>query len=253
MNSEKFSLKWNDFQQTVSNSFKVLRKEGNFFDVTLVSKDESLVKGYKVVLSACSVFRLILKNSSATNSFIYLPGINSQNLEFIMYYIYQGEVMIFQEQLDEFLEVAQKLKIVGLNSDTNHEQVKEENKLESQNNHFIDRHSYNYENQFTNDLMKEDNILLAPVMNSSTQIKKLRYPEMDKTNLDEKIEEMISVVDGVFTCTICGTTCKQKVNLKKHIETHIEGLSFPCQQCDKTFRFRNSLQKHISTIHNTKF
>ena len=131
MNSEKFSLKWNDFQQTVSNSFKVLRKEGNFFDVTLVSKDESLVKGYKVVLSACSVFRLILKNSSATNSFIYLPGINSQNLEFIMDYIYQGEVMIFQEQLDEFLEVAQKLKIVGLNSDTNHEQVKEENKHES--------------------------------------------------------------------------------------------------------------------------
>ena len=98
-----------------------------------------------------------------------------------MDYIYQGEVMIFQEQLDEFLEVAQKLKIVGLNSDTNHEQVKEENNLESQNNHFIDRHSYNYENQFTNDLMKEDNILLAPVMNSSTQIKKLRYPDMDKT------------------------------------------------------------------------
>ena len=84
-----------------------------------------------------------------------------------------------------------------------------------QNNHFIDRHSYNYENQFTNDLMKEDNILLAPVMNPSTQIEKLRYPDMDKTNLDEKIEEMISVVDGVFTCTICGTTCKQKVNLKK--------------------------------------
>ena len=54
MNSEKFSLKWNDFQQTVSNSFKVLRKEGNFFDVTLVSNDESLVKGHKVVLSACS-------------------------------------------------------------------------------------------------------------------------------------------------------------------------------------------------------
>ena len=117
----------------------------------------------------------------------------------------------------------------------------------------IDIVRYNYENQFTNDLMKEDNILLAPVMNSSTQIKKLRYPDMDKTNLDEKIEEMISVVDGVFTCTICGTTCKQKVNLKKHIETHIEGLSFPCQQCDKTFRSRNSLQKHISTIHNTKF
>ena len=27
MNSEKFSLKWNDFQQTVTNSFRSLRKE----------------------------------------------------------------------------------------------------------------------------------------------------------------------------------------------------------------------------------
>ena len=37
MNSEKFSLKWNDFQQTVSNSFGTLRREQDFFDVTLHS------------------------------------------------------------------------------------------------------------------------------------------------------------------------------------------------------------------------
>ena len=32
------------------------------------------------------------------------------------------------------------------------------------------------------------------------------------------------------------------------IETHFEGLSFPCQVCGKTFRSRNALQ-----IHNTRF
>ena len=146
MNSEKFSLKWNDFQQTVSNSFKLLRLEETFFDVTLVSDDERIVKGHKVVLSACSdIFKLILKNSTPSNSFIYLPGISSQNLEFIMDYIYQGEVNIYQEQLDEFLEVAQKLKIAGLMSNEKKDTDDEEDEKKP----IINNQSYNNENEFT--------------------------------------------------------------------------------------------------------
>ena len=62
MNSEKFSLKWNDFQQTMSNSFGILKKEQDFFDVTLVSDDEVHVSSHKLVLSACSeFFKSILK------------------------------------------------------------------------------------------------------------------------------------------------------------------------------------------------
>ena len=47
---EKFSLKWNDFQSTVSQSFGVLRKEKDFFDVTLVSDDEVQIPAHKLVL-----------------------------------------------------------------------------------------------------------------------------------------------------------------------------------------------------------
>ena len=36
------------------------------------------------------------------------------NLKFILDYIYHGEVSIFQEQLDSFLEIAQKLEVEGL-------------------------------------------------------------------------------------------------------------------------------------------
>ena len=37
---EKFCLKWNDFQANVSKSFSALRKEEDFYDVTLVTDDE---------------------------------------------------------------------------------------------------------------------------------------------------------------------------------------------------------------------
>ena len=59
---EKFNLKWNEFQLNVTKSFNCLRKEKDFFDVTLVSDDEEHIAAHKVVLSASSeFFKNILK------------------------------------------------------------------------------------------------------------------------------------------------------------------------------------------------
>ena len=110
---EKFSLKWNEFQTTVSNSFKLLKQEKDFFDVTLVAEDQKQIQSHKVVLSACSsFFKPILQNNIHSHPLIYLSGINSTNLQFIIDYVYEGEVQLFQEELDLFLEAAQKLQIV---------------------------------------------------------------------------------------------------------------------------------------------
>ena len=49
-----------------------------------------------------------------TDLFLYLGGVTSDNLGFILDYIYYGEVKLYQEQLDSFLESAQKLEIEGL-------------------------------------------------------------------------------------------------------------------------------------------
>ena len=54
--SEKFCVTWNDFKNNVTKSYEKLRKEKDFFDVTLVSEDEVLVEAHKLVLSACSPF-----------------------------------------------------------------------------------------------------------------------------------------------------------------------------------------------------
>ena len=36
---EKFGLKWNDFQTNITNTFRKLRNEEDFYDVTIVSDD----------------------------------------------------------------------------------------------------------------------------------------------------------------------------------------------------------------------
>ena len=43
-----------------------------------------------------------------------LEGISSDDLHNIIYYIYNGEVQIFPENLDRFLSIAQRLKLEGL-------------------------------------------------------------------------------------------------------------------------------------------
>merc|ERR1712126_36262 len=112
---EKFSLKWNDFETNISRSFKKLRQEEDFYDVTLVSDDHVHISSHKLVLSSSSdFFKTILRKSTHPNPMIYLTGVNSKELDFVIDYIYDGEVQIFQEDLNKFLAIAKILKIEGL-------------------------------------------------------------------------------------------------------------------------------------------
>ena len=99
--SEKFCLRWNDFQCTVSQSFDLLRKEKDLFDVTLVSDDEVQISAHKLVLSASSnFFKNILRKNTHSHPLLYLSGVNSHSLGLVLDYIYQGEVQIYQEDLN---------------------------------------------------------------------------------------------------------------------------------------------------------
>merc|ERR1711881_181864 len=115
--SEKFSLKWNDFQSNVSRTFSQLRSEAEFFDVSLVSDDQKMMSAHKLVLSASSpYFKHILTVNKPSHPLLCLDGVSSAELQCVLDYIYQGEVQIYQEQLDRFLVVAQRLQLEGLTS-----------------------------------------------------------------------------------------------------------------------------------------
>ena len=57
MNStDKFCLKWNDFEENIKKSFRELREDQNYFDVTLASADGHTIEAQKIILSAGSKF-----------------------------------------------------------------------------------------------------------------------------------------------------------------------------------------------------
>ena len=116
--TEKYCLKWNDFHSNIGKSFKSLRYEDDLFDVTLVSDDHSQVSAHKLVLSACSeYFKSIFKNNKHSHPLLCLEGVSLQDLNNVLDYIYNGEIKIYQDNLDRFLNVAQRFKLEGLIGD----------------------------------------------------------------------------------------------------------------------------------------
>jgi len=121
--SEKFCLKWNDFESNISSAFRDLRAEKDFFDVTLACDDDSQIEAHKTILSACSpFFRSVLRRNPHQHPLLYLKGVKYKELQAVLDFMYMGEVNVAQEELNSFLAVAEDLRVKGLtqgNSDTN--------------------------------------------------------------------------------------------------------------------------------------
>ena len=73
MTIEKLCLKSNDLQSQVQVSFRELRTDNDFTDVTLACEDQS-IKTHKVVLSACSPFFKKLPKTHP-QPLIYMKGV----------------------------------------------------------------------------------------------------------------------------------------------------------------------------------
>jgi len=114
MASEKFCLRWNDFESNISTAFRELRDDKDFFDVTLACDDEQ-IQAHKVILSACSpFFRTVLRRNPHAHPLLYLKGVKFSDLQSVLNFMYHGEVNVAQEELNSFLAVAEELRVKGL-------------------------------------------------------------------------------------------------------------------------------------------
>ena len=248
---EKFSLKWNDFSSNVQKSFQNLRKEEDFFDVTLVGDDCKHVTAHKLVLASSSeYFKMVFSNIKKlfqSHAMICLEGLNHSDLNNVLDYIYHGELQIYQQDLDRFLGIAERLKLEGL---IGGEQHKDE---DDRNAEYILE-----ENVVTPDCtsLELNGVSKRPTnVNRKTEKPVLSVQSSDISSLeelDQKVEESYSKdSNGLYACHYCEKSLKKRCNIKEHVETHLEGLSFPCKFCDAILRSRVSLRMHNKRQHNS--
>ena len=268
--SEKFNLKWNDYQSNWNRSLSELRNDSDLADVTLITDDKEKFYAHKIVLSSCSnMFKFILKGSNHANPLLYLVGVNSVNLGFILDYIYCGEVNLLQEQLDSFLESAQKLEIEGLMGQESMVQDQEtsyENKIEQEEKIVFPLAEAEQEVRINDNVISRRQYARPPI----SDVAKIDVTSLAPEEKEEKRKELYTKIDGVWTCTACDYTTHDTSNIKRHVEIHIIGLSYSCINIlyirfdfqDKKFFncahkklsqiiFRNiqSLQNHLARNH----
>ena len=257
--SEKFCLKWNDFQKNVSSSFKEIRED--FCDVTLMGEGHTQVEAHKVILAASSsFFHELLKKSQHPHPLLYLKGIKGCQLSAVVDFMYHGEVSIGQGDLSDFLLVAEELQLKGVSGTEKGENYKEPGKIQtvkSKNVAAFPNDPQIHSNSRLDEYINHDNEFIVEEkceMSNSREIVETYANEIKAdTNIEEldlTINSMVCKLNGIWTCLQCGKTNKCKRNLGNHIEAkHIKGAAHPCQQCGKLFRSRNSLhtlpQKNI--------
>ena len=118
MNKGHINLKCSDWLDNVDSSFKTHLESDLFADVTLVSDDKKLFQAHKLILSAGSeYFRDILSANTHPHPMLCLDGVSSDHLNWIIKYLYVGEVSVPQSRLQKFLKVSNKFKCFGLNEE----------------------------------------------------------------------------------------------------------------------------------------
>ena len=257
--SEKLCLQWNDFQDNVKSAFGNLRESTDFADVTLACEDGHQIEAHKVVLAASSpFFQTILKRNKHSHPLIYMRGMKSVDLVAMVDFLYFGEANVYQENLDSFLAIAEELQLKGLqgSNDLNERELQREPIKPQQTNQMIadtrtvitkDDKSRVLTEQRDEVRREENNALAIPLSG-------------DLQQLDETIRSMMETSQQMFQygnqgmkqgkqCKVCGKEGRA-TDIMRHIEAnHLEGVSIPCNHCDKIFRSRGALRQHVLKYH----
>ena len=280
--TSKFSISWNKFQGVLTKNYEKLKESNDFSDITLVSDDEISYPAHKFVLAGSSpFFRNILRKNTSGYPLLYLSGVSSLNIQYLLDFMYQGQVEIEQDHLDQFLAVGQKFRIEGLLRGEHEEQEKLAHIKSIQKEYLSSMICENEANaelelevnvaESFNSLMekkRESEVTLPEkdlldstdnYANEKLTVKKdsvpfkqpkiycyEKVPLTDESQIKPKVEELTEKIDGQWRCKFCGktTAANKRNNHNDHVESHFEGLSFQCSYCPKTFKTRNSQRTH---------
>ena len=271
MSTDGLFLKWDDFEQNASSTFKRSKKNLEFSDVTLVAEDGQHIEAHRLIISSgCDFFTNLFNISKAGHTVVFMRGIPFDALSAIVDFIYSGETKIPRKDLTDFLLIADELMLKGLAKDKTLGEY--ENIIKDSTNEAVSlkgEHFINNEAEDTKDhvagFLKEDAFPEESLIKGENHVK-----EMDNAQLTDLITQitdgskdvkarevamnlMLSNLAGKWTCPICDNTCKSKQSLR----THIEGLhcsrelSYNCNLCQKICRSKHALACHKSLKHRT--
>ena len=104
--------------------------------------------------------------------------------------------------------------------------------------------------------MSEKNINLAKNLSRqftrTSAVEKINVANLNSKEKNDKMKELYDKIDGGWNCLACDYISSDKSstgNIRKHVETHLDGLCYICNICSKEFSTKDTFYKHRSSHH----
>ena len=191
---------------------------------------------------------------------VYLRGIDSNLVMALISFLYQGETSICKEELDQFLRAADDLKLLGLTGGTEDPLVQPSNIKETMAMDTIGEkkvkrfETHKKEVAFDMRVPKTEEIYENVGGNLSENSV---YSPSKRAGVEEKLMSMMERLreksEFKWLCKVCDRRTKgSKDNMRRHVEKHIDGLSYPCLQCGKVSKSSSGLKMHMVNYHRSE-
>ena len=244
-------MQWDSHTDHFRRLLQELIITNNFADVTLVCEDQSIFRAHRNILSAGSqvlkdifLFEDKLKIGSQ-QSVVHLRGVNKEEMQAILEYIYLGETTFPEDGTNTFLLAATGL---GLKDCTEKRMQMEKTSLN--NDHILNIYESNFDDETETEHARQiDNSLSTTKKEDITTKPRQITIGFDEVISSSKVKDEVS--EEIEQCPECEFESDDKNAFKTHIEFAHDGVNYYCHDCDFKTTVSSELDLHIDLEHNT--
>ena len=249
MGTNNVLLLWKYSKHQISSTVRKLYKNKNYSDVTLVSDEHQTTEAHKSILSACSpVMKSLLLDNPHPHPIVYLRGIESQELDSLIQFIYLGEVQVSQSRLKKFFHAAEELQITDI-----HDRCDDCDDILGKNEE--DKHEPVVDVAHSNSSVPDMFIYKSNARNQVESVKYLCqkcdffwHDQWDFIRHTESVHK-----DDLYYCDRCEFLSKTEMGLNNHQQFEHEGERFVCYNCDYQAGTQWDLMQHQEGKNLTDF
>jgi len=272
--SQFLCLNWAEFEADSFTTIQSLLSDTEFADVTLASHDEEQIQAHKVILCAASPFfkRIISKNPHQ-HPLLFLRNVGIKMLKSIIRFIYTGKTGVEKEDLEEFLVIANDLKVKGLVTENDKKLSSRNNDVDIVKSKIVEEEVISIVEEMTSNSKTAEMISGPKIIDEEYQLQKENvakelesiYSQLKVDKVDEMDEKDRNESDKTNPVEDSYADELDEIEINKMPHEDGENKSnvnttsdstylaseekYLCNKCDYTAKFKNTLNLHIDATH----
>ena len=229
MSNRKYIFTWPNYNDHLKQMLQTMKDDESSQDVTLVCDDKTKIKAHQIVLKTCSsLFESMFEGLSQPNPIVFLRGIQHQELESVLKFMYLGETTYYQDRMSDLLNVAKILEVKEL---INVVEVSEDILSPSENS--------TSESLLHKKSKKSVGSLFVEPSVTTTTVNDLGLQSSQKSK-----HEVV-----IYSCDMCDYEATNQRNLTVHVKIKHKGIKYPCKKCDYISVTPRRLKLHVKVKH----